>query len=100
MKIDKDKKYEFLGDVYKCSGGYWESPSCSNLWAPNEFQHFAAKGAVKEVREPIVVTTMVEFNSGGWNGNARHDDYGLTEDQAAGRTYEITAREEEEAKDD
>ena len=96
MTLDKSKKYEFAGDVYEHSAGcVWLSGNKG--WPVTDFQFFADKGLVKEVREPIVGRGRVEFDERGAcpRGSFEYmrDIIGLTADQAANLTFDIVATE-------
>ena len=96
MTLDKSKKYEFAGDVYVSSKeAPWISGTCPYVWGDYAFQHFADKGLVKEVREPIVGRGRVAFDPDGYGTNMsiRYHNLGLTVEQAAGRTFDIVATE-------
>lgn len=95
MKLDKSKKYEFCGEVYEWDQEGWDSVDYT--WASDEFQHFADKGLVKEIREPIVGRGRVEFNDSSCcpivSSRFLHQLCGLTIDQARNRTFDIVATE-------
>jgi len=94
MTLDKSKKYEFAGDVYEFEDEYWTGVfKPRRSWNESNFQFFAAKGLVKEVREPIVVKGRYTFF-----GLKEHEDLtasvlGLTYEQAAGRTFDFVVTE-------
>ena len=59
MKLDRSKKYKFGGDVYERSH-YWRmAPGKTPAWSDKEFQHFADRGLVEEVRELVRETKTV-----------------------------------------
>lgn len=64
MQLDKSKRYEFLGDEarwtrqerWSCGGREWTHP---------QFQHFADRGAVKEVKpEPVAELYLTHILNG------------------------------------
>lgn len=93
MTLDKNRKYEFAGDVYRWDGMHWIGPVWK--WTTHQFEHFVDKGLVKEVREPIVGRGRVSFNGAGdWVSPGTVKGLcGLTEDQARSRTFDIVATE-------
>lgn len=57
MKLDQSKKYELGGEPYSCEYSIYQSDF---MWGNGTvslhnrtFQHFADRGLVKEVREPM-----------------------------------------------
>lgn len=95
MNLDRSKKYEFFGDVYEWTiCGYWYSDTTDLKWSEFGFQHFANNGAVKEVREPIKSSSVVEFP----DDLCDKKDFvytcnllGLTKDQARGNRFRVEA---------
>ena len=93
MTLDKNKKYEFAGDVYSWEESIWHSKGRG--WLGCDFQWLANKGLVKEVREPIVGRGRLVFDEDGTDTDRRFFRVviGLSKDQARGRTFDIVATE-------
>ena len=94
MKLDKDKKYTFAGDVYErhdeCTWK-WQSPNLVHVWSDEEFQHFADRGLVEEVREPLRFEGRAKFDHTGWCTGMSFDE--LNRALAINKTFKITAEE-------
>ena len=95
MKLNKDKKYKFAGDVYdwgiNCLRWYTSDDSNAPIWDPKEFQHFADRGLVEEVREPLRFEGRAKFDHTGWCTGMSFDE--LNRDLAINKTFKITAEE-------
>lgn len=64
MTLDTSKKYVFVENIWEYDGG-WCAPGEPFCWQRKEFQYFADKGLVTEVKEPRRFELEVELDGAG-----------------------------------
>lgn len=94
MSIDKNKKYKIGSKVFGWADGAWTSPPSTAWYHDFQMELLFDEGLATEVEEPMVRTSVIEFDSGSCcvtHCPSIHAILGSNEEEAKNSTWDIVA---------